>query len=135
MFFEDHFGLFITDVVPIALTSIVCKGNEGSLSECAFIEYTGGHSCTHQNDIIIECDGKCDERLFSDYSGNILHTVCNETDVRLVDGQTPYDGRVEICLLGQWGAVCDDKWDYREATVLCRQLGYNGRENLLLKVF
>ena len=60
MFFEDHFGLFITDVVPIALTSIVCNGNESSLSECTFTEYTDDHSCTHQNDIIIKCDGKCD---------------------------------------------------------------------------
>ena len=28
---------------------------------------------------------------------------CNETDIRLVDGQTVYDGRVEICLEGIWG--------------------------------
>ena len=60
MFFEDHFGLVINNVVPIALTSIVCGGNESSLSECTFTEYADGHSCTHQNDIIIECGGKWD---------------------------------------------------------------------------
>ena len=57
---------------------------------------------------------------------------CNETDLCLVRGKTPDDGRVEICLDGGWGSVCYDKWDIRDAEVVCRQLGYNGRESLPL---
>ena len=49
-------------------------------------------------------------------------------EVRLVDGLTPEDGRVEICLNGLWGSVCDNNWDIRDSTVVCRQLGYNGCE-------
>ena len=44
--------------------------------------------------------------------------------VRLADGKTSSEGRVEICSNGVWGTVSSSGWDSREGTVFCRQLGF-----------
>ena len=41
-----------------------------------------------------------------------------------MNGTTENEGRVEICFDSEWGTICDDSWDTKEATVVCRQLGY-----------
>ena len=54
--------------------------------------------------------------------------VCTSAEqgyLRLANGSTPYDGRVEVCNAGQWGTVCDDFWSGVDAIVACRQLGFS----------
>lgn len=49
---------------------------------------------------------------------------CINGDLRLMDGKTKTEGRVELCLEGQWGLVCDTQWSQSDANVVCRQLGF-----------
>ena len=54
-------------------------------------------------------------------------TDCEDGEIRLVDGASPNEGRVEICFNNLWGTICDDLWGFEEAEVVCRQLGYTDR--------
>ncbi|XP_017749278.1 PREDICTED: scavenger receptor cysteine-rich domain-containing protein SCART1-like [Rhinopithecus bieti] len=62
--------------------------------------------------------------------GNSASAVCSGLPhgLRLREGQSRCDGRVEVSLEGVWGRVLDDAWDLRGADVVCRQLGCGAAE-------
>ena len=45
--------------------------------------------------------------------------------VRLINSLTKNANRgiVEVCVDETWSRVCNEGWDYRDATVICNQLG------------
>ena len=59
------------------------------------------------------------------------YSNCTDCDIRLVDGSTNYEGRVEICINKAWGTITYFYGCYDEAQTVCNQLGYNatGKSN------
>ena len=60
---------------------------------------------------------------------------CSHGDIRLVNGETVYEGRVELCINKVWGTVCSTnstnfwsayKWTNKDTNVVCRQLQHMG---------
>jgi len=62
---------------------------------------------------------------------DVCFDAANRT--RLVDGNSPSEGRLEIFYRNQWGTVCDDSFDDVDARVACHSLGYGFVSSLSMK--
>ena len=50
--------------------------------------------------------------------------------MRLVDGSSYNEGRVEVYYSGRWGTVCNEGWDDKYASLVCAQLGFGSSGKL-----
>ena len=57
-----------------------------------------------------------------------MQPVCStDWELRLVNGGSSLEGRLEVCLNGVWGTICDQSWDDTDAGVACSQIGHSAR--------
>ncbi|XP_064227904.1 LOW QUALITY PROTEIN: scavenger receptor cysteine-rich domain-containing protein SCART1 [Aotus nancymaae] len=100
-----HFGAGDAAIWPDAFH---CEGTEPYLWNCP-VSTLGAPACAPGHSAAAVCSG-------------LPHAL------RLREGQSRCDGRVEVSLDGVWGRVLDDAWDLRGAEVVCRQLGCGGAQ-------
>ena len=121
-------GRFGTTPNVSSFQYINCTGstNPNSFSTCT-VEDTCTSTCAYP--LGIRCQSKPPIIILL-----YLHSLFSLTDlpaspcvsgaVRLSDGLIQQEGRVEYCLNGVFGSVCDVGFDKKAALVVCKQLGY-----------
>ena len=53
-------------------------------------------------------------------------TPCAYGELRLIGGTNELEGRLEVCIDGQFGSICDDFWSVADANTACLQMGFAG---------
>ncbi|CAM9454652.1 unnamed protein product [Bubo scandiacus] len=86
-------------VVAVPMNVLHCRGNESALSDCVHSRWDQ-QNCNHGEDAGVTCSGF----------------------VRLIGGDSPCSGRVEIHDRDQWKTVCDSDFGPKAADVVCREL-------------
>ena len=115
--------LFGRGAGPILFTNVHCSSPKSSLLECN-IGYQSSPQASHLFDVGVRCQSECLLYFILFYC--LLDLVfCQNGDIRLVGSSNPLSGRVEVCVNSTWGTICHDYWDNKDATVVCRQLGYS----------
>ena len=113
----------------VHFTEMACTGTEQTISQCSRTSYSldEGRAAISSVEVAgVQCPT---------YNPSTEHTCqlpvpntsslapqCNESDLQLVGGLSPNEGRLEFCYQQQWSPFCI--LSHTEASVACKQLGY-----------
>ena len=49
---------------------------------------------------------------------------CVDGEVRLMEGEFEWEGRLEMCFGQRWGTINSDGWTSTNSEIVCQDLGY-----------
>ncbi|XP_053388860.1 scavenger receptor cysteine-rich domain superfamily protein-like, partial [Mercenaria mercenaria] len=108
---DSVFGLGSTYAL---IDNITCKGDEEDLASC-----------------------KSSPWMKTTCRSNQVATVycrVQKTPIRLVNGDTPHSGRIEVFHNNKWGTVCEKGFTKADAQVVCQTIGYNVSTDLAIVI-
>ncbi|XP_061173211.1 neurotrypsin-like [Saccostrea echinata] len=102
----ESFKIVGQQSIAVWMSDVECRGSEFDIFQC-------NHSTLRPQ--------KCSQNQYAAVN-------CTQDKIRLVGGQTPAEGLVKVFYNSSWGTICDNKWDERDAAVVCFMLGFS-RQN------
>jgi hypothetical protein len=107
--YRDHYG---NAGGPRHTLYYQCTGSELRLSECDSYNDTTASLRSSYYDVGVRCG-----------------TVgCADGVTRLMEGETEFEGRLEMCLSGRWGTIGGDGWTDTNSQVVCHDFGYDAND-------
>uniref|UniRef100_A0A3B4E6Q1 SRCR domain-containing protein n=1 Tax=Pygocentrus nattereri TaxID=42514 RepID=A0A3B4E6Q1_PYGNA len=111
---------------PNWLDDLKCRKHDSTLWHCPSSPW-GQNNCDNSDDVAhITCSGEkrriaLQNQLKCSFPNQ--RQCSNQLHLRLRGGNGICSGRLEVYHNTEWGSVCDNQWDIKDAQVVCRQLG------------
>ncbi|XP_040267124.1 antigen WC1.1-like isoform X2 [Bufo bufo] len=150
VYYNGSWRSVCNNVMPVLSVSVICKhlncGLKGQVDARYGIRsirrrpfWVDHIDCTKHSKLLWECSSS-PWNIGSCRDVDLAYIICEETTkpaprsptyqpcpdnttICLIGGENNCAGRVEVRFQEQWGTICDDGWDMKDAEVVCRQIG------------